>query len=93
MTGVVSWLTMDNGALTLRVQGSDGVGGVATADVPVTVSNVAPTVSMVGPASGSVHPVGQQVLFTGWFTDLGSADTHTAQWSFDGIRSVTPTLP
>jgi len=82
-TGAVSWPTVDNSAQTFRVSVSDGAGGSATGDVAVTVRNVAPTVTITGPSSGALYPIGTAVTFTGSFTDPGTADTHTATWTFD----------
>jgi len=82
-TGAVSWLTVDDAVQTIRVSASDGFGGVTPGDVAVTVLNVAPTVTITGPASGALYPIGTAVTFTGSFTDPGTADTHTATWSFD----------
>jgi hypothetical protein len=49
--------------------------------------NDPPTVSITGPASGSVYPVGAPVTFSGSFADE-AGDTHTAQWTFDGVSQA-----
>jgi PKD repeat protein len=48
--------------------------------------NDPPVVSITGPASGTVVAVGTPVAFTGSFTDE-AGDTHTAEWSFDGVSA------
>jgi PKD repeat protein len=76
------------GFVTLEVR--DGLGFTDTATAAVTVSNVAPA-----PNAGGDQTVneGDTVYFSGSFTDPGSCDTHTYQWTFgDGSPAVTGTL-
>ena len=51
----------------------------------MTVNNESPVVVITGPPSGAVFPVGYAVPFTGTFTDPGTLDAHTYQWTFDNI--------
>jgi PKD repeat protein len=79
----------DNGtyAVTLTVTDDDGA---ATTDVlTVTVANVAPEV--VAGADQTVDE-GQEVHFSGSFTDAGSADTHTIAWDFGDGCTASDTL-
>jgi len=85
VSGVFTWVTTHEGVVTLQVQASDGVGGVDTRDVLVNIGNVSPTAIIFNPTAGSVYAVGENVMFAARFLDPGSADTHTAVWTFDGI--------
>ncbi|HET8627389.1 MAG TPA: PKD domain-containing protein [Thermomicrobiales bacterium] len=78
---------IDAGTYTVTVAVTDGAGATGNGTLTVTVRNVAPQVTLTGPAPGTLVPVGQPVTFTGTFTDPGEADTHTAQWSFDGTTA------
>ena len=69
-------------AVQARVTDKDGGATILTGSVPV--ANVAPNVTITGPPAGSLYQVGQPVTFSGTFGDPGTADTHTATWSFDG---------
>ena len=58
--------------------------------VSVTITNVAPTAE-AGPSQ--TVDEGDTVSFSGSYTDPGSADTHTVEWSFgDGSPAQTGTL-
>jgi hypothetical protein len=72
----------DDGNWLVVVEASDGT-LTFKHDVLVRVTNVAPAAAITGPASGVVVAAGTPVAFTGTFTDAGTRDTHTAQWSFD----------
>jgi len=87
-SGAASWPTVDDGSYVLRVSVSDGASGADAEDVPVTVRNVAPTVTITGPAPNLSYEVGSTIGFTGSFTDPGTADTHTAQWSFGALTQA-----
>ncbi|HEX9269742.1 MAG TPA: PKD domain-containing protein [Candidatus Limnocylindria bacterium] len=73
-------------AITVRVTDDGGLTGSATATVHI--ANVAPTVTITGPAAGSFYPVGTPVSFSGTFSDPGTPDTHTAEWSFDALTAA-----
>ncbi len=90
VTGVFSWVTTHEAALALRVQVSDGAGGLDTKEVAVVVDNVAPTVTIINPTAGSVYAVGENVMLAGGFTDPGTGDTHTALWTLDGSEVPCP---
>jgi PKD domain len=66
-----------------RIVDKDGGATILTGSVPV--ANLAPSVAITSPPTGSLYQVGQPVTFSGYFSDPGKADTHTATWSFDGI--------
>jgi len=59
---------------------TEPAGGSAGGNAAVTINNVAPAVTITGPPSG-VFTVGTPVALTGSFTDSGTGDTHTAQWT------------
>ncbi|HEX6292918.1 MAG TPA: PKD domain-containing protein [Herpetosiphonaceae bacterium] len=69
--------------LTLLV--TDPYDASATGTALVTVRNANPVVTINGPASGSIFPVNTPINFAGSFTDAGILDTHTGQWTFDGV--------
>jgi parallel beta-helix repeat protein len=69
-----------------RVQVSDGKVAVE-ATTSVQVVNVPPAVAIES-IEPSIVAVGTEVLFQGSFTDPGTADTHVAQWTFDGVALV-----
>jgi uncharacterized repeat protein (TIGR01451 family) len=70
-------------SVTITEPDSDTANGNTT----VTVNNVAPTVSVQ--ASPTAVLVGEQVDFTGIFTDVGALDTHTIVWDFgDGVTTT-----
>lgn len=75
------------GTVGLRVTDNDGLNRIDAASV--TVSNVAPTVE-AGP--DQTANVGETVLFSGSFTDLGLLDTHTVSWNFGDGNTATETL-
>ncbi len=72
----------DQGAYTLRLTVGDGVDDVST-EIAFDVANVAPTVDL-GPdfslPEGTTIPSFQAILGS-TFSDPGSEDTHTFQWS------------
>ncbi len=69
----------DDGTYTVTLTVDDQYfGGRHSDTLTVTVNNVAPTVAPIsGPGSGVR---GQTLSFSGSFTDLGTADTHTTSW-------------
>jgi VCBS repeat-containing protein len=87
----------DNTVLVLDItatstEASNGDTASNSAAMTLTVNNVAPTVD--GGSDQTVNE-GDIVSFSGWFTDPGSADTHTIAWDFgDGTTAagtLTPT--
>ena len=70
-------------AVRARIVDKDGGETILTGSVPV--ANVPPSVTITGPPAGSLYQVGQPVTFSGTFTDPGTADTHAATWSLDGV--------
>jgi len=82
-----TWFDDYSGTVGLKVTDSDGLSDTATASV--TVNNVVPTVE----AGGDKSPyVGQNVSFSGNFTDPGTNDTHTIFWDFGDGTNTTGTL-
>lgn len=71
---------------TVTITADDGSGGTATTTFALSVNNVAPAVTITAPPSGSIYAVNTPVTFTGTFSDPGTLDTHTAQWTFDLIN-------
>ncbi|MFH1921247.1 MAG: PKD domain-containing protein, partial [Planctomycetota bacterium] len=69
----------DNGIYTVILTVFDDDLGVGTDTLTVIVNNVAPTVN-----AGPDQTVGEgaPVSFAGFFTDPGTADTHTILWNF-----------
>jgi hypothetical protein len=64
----------------------------ASKDVSINVINVPPIVTITGPTVGSVYPINTPVTFTGTYTDPGTAETFTAQWTFDSITTPVQTV-
>ncbi|MFL5892991.1 MAG: PKD domain-containing protein, partial [Solirubrobacterales bacterium] len=66
----------------VKVSADDGdAGGIATDEIEVAVSNLAPTADAHGPYSG---PWGSAISFNGSATDpAGSHDTLSYEWDFD----------
>ncbi len=86
----VTHLYADNGIYIVTLTVTDDDGGVGTDSLEVTVLNVAPTAE-----AGVDQTVdeGDVVLFSGSFTDPGTADTHTYFWDFgDGSPVISDTL-
>jgi hypothetical protein len=79
-TASYTWYDEYTGTATVEV--SDGEYTVE-ATAPVLVTNEPPDVLITGPAAGSIYPVNTPVEFTGSFTDVGTEDTHTAEWRFE----------
>jgi len=76
----------DNGVNTVTVTVTDDDGGVGILELTVIVLNVPPTVTISGPESAYE---GDEVWFTGSFTDPGWLDTHALVWDFgDGTEPV-----
>jgi len=73
---------------TARVEVSDGA-LTDTATVTVTVSNAAPTVNA---GLDQIAAPGEEVHFSGSFTDPGVVDTHTIIWDFGDSTTATDTL-
>ena len=78
----------DDGTYTVTVTVADDDGGTGTDSIQVTVTNVKPTVSPVV-MSDPAPVAGTLVQFSAPFTDPGSLDTHTAQWTWgDGTSGA-----
>jgi PKD repeat protein len=87
-TFALSHTYADNGTYQVTVTVDDGKGGIATDIITVTVNNAAPS---VGAISGYIAPIqkGRLANFSARFTDLGTADTHTARWDWgDGSSTI-----
>ena len=83
----LSYVYADNGTYIVTVVVSDDKGGVGTADVTVTVDNVAPTVDLITAPIDPVQ-VGTEITASASFADAGVLDTHTATWDWgDGSTS------
>lgn len=67
-----------HGSFTVNVRVTDEDGGVTTGATAVTVNNVAPSAVQVNGPSQAVP--GQEVTFTGTYTDPSAEDTHTLTW-------------
>jgi hypothetical protein len=84
--------TSTPGPRTATFTAVDGLGRTTTRTVSYTIENVAPEVGPIT-VTKSLVPIGQSVTATAPFTDPGTLDTHTAQWSFgDGTPSVAGTV-
>ena len=77
----------DDGTFTVLIRVIDDEGGVGSGDLEVETRNVAPVVD----AGLDVAPfVGEEIEFTGSFTDAGTDDTHSATISWgDGTPDTT----
>jgi hypothetical protein len=73
----------DNGVFALTLEACDDDGGCARTELPVPVQNLNPVAIITAPDPGALFAVGAPVTFSGSFTDLGTGDTHVAEWSFD----------
>jgi hypothetical protein len=83
----LSFTPDDNGIYLVNLQATDKDGDTGTESKTITVTNMPPVVAITGPAPGSIYPVGP-ITFTGTYSDPGTADTHTAQWTLNSI--ITP---
>ena len=85
----VSHAYADDGTYTVQVEATDDDGGVGSASRDVTVTNVAPTIESLTVPIEPV-PVGTPITASATFSDPGSGDEHTQQWSWgDGTTSDT----
>ncbi len=84
-----SCTTNDNGSRTVKGQIKDKDGGVREYTASVTVNNVAPTTTN---AVFTFNPVTREAKASFDFSDVGTADTHTASfaWSVNGTTTVRP---
>jgi len=77
----------------IQVTVTDDDGGVDVENTIVTVSNVNPVVtidSMVQPNPEFILPVIHTLEFYGSFSDVGTLDTHDAEWDWgDGVTEST----
>jgi len=76
------------GTTSVACTATDASGNTNSCGFTVTVTNPDPVVTITGPPSGSVYGVGENINFTGTFTDAGGG-THTAVWTF---TSANPTI-
>jgi hypothetical protein len=72
-------------AIGVTVVDKDGGSGSGTASL--TVNNVPPVAAITSPTAGTVLTVNKPVTFKGTFTDVGTRDTHTAQWRFNDLTT------
>ncbi|MEL4304261.1 PKD domain-containing protein, partial [Methanococcoides sp. LMO-2] len=89
-TGVTvtnTWSDDYSGNVSVRVTDDEGSTDIDT--TTLTVNNVAPVVD-AGP--DQTVNVGEDVVFSGSFTDLGSLDTHTIFWDFGDGNTTEGTL-
>jgi len=75
---------------TISVKVTDKDNADVTKTQAITVNNVAPTVSLISPQPGALIAVNTPLPFSGSFTDPGTADTHTAEWTFTTHSIVSP---
>jgi len=87
-TATHPYLDNDPGAITVTV--SDAESASAPASVAASVINVAPVVDAInGPA---LAVPGQTLAFGADFTDVGTLDTHTVEWTVTDPAGVATTL-
>ncbi len=79
----------DNGNYTTTLTITDNDNATTTKTLKITVNNVLPTVN-AGLDQSTI--VGNQVNFSGKFTDPGVLDTHTITWNFGDGTTTTGTL-
>jgi streptogramin lyase len=78
-----TFATTDNGFYAFVLEVSDGHGGTASDGVQVSVSNLDPVITGFTTPDAPVA-IGAPVGLSATFTDAGTADTHTAQFSVGG---------
>ena len=81
----------DEGTFVVTLQS----GTTSTKSAPINVMNVPPTAKITGFSGSSalVLTTQEDVNFSGTFSDPGTADSHTAIWTFgDGVTSSTTTI-
>lgn len=82
----VDYTYPDNGAFNVVATVTTAGGATGDSLIPVTINNVAP----VADAGADLFvDEGAVVMFTGGFTDPGSADTHTFSWNL-GDGTIIP---
>ncbi|HYI11426.1 MAG TPA: DNA/RNA non-specific endonuclease [Thermoanaerobaculia bacterium] len=78
----------DNGEYVVSVTVTDDAGATATASATVTVANAAPAIGTVTGPTGQLA-AGTPATVSVTYTDAGSADTHTATFTWsDGATST-----
>jgi DNA/RNA endonuclease G (NUC1) len=78
----------DNGTYAVTLVVSDPHGGTDTKSASIDVTNVAPVIGSVsGPSSAIANGTAATVALT--YSDAGSADTHTATYTWDDGSSAT----
>ena len=80
----------DDGTYTLTLTASDGFNPPIAASTTLTLFNVAPAVTITAPADGTEVTPGTVVSFTAPFTDVGTNDSHTCTFDYDGGAAVGP---
>jgi hypothetical protein len=83
--------TTDNGSRAVKLKILDDDGGFAEYTGDVTVVNVPPVVTSFTCPTGPVA-VNTSVTLTGAFTDVGTADTHTASIAWGDGNSAAATV-
>ncbi|WP_299490262.1 PKD domain-containing protein, partial [Acaryochloris sp. IP29b_bin.137] len=79
----------NNGEYTVTLTVSDEDGGSSSETLTVTVANIAPTVTL-GP--DQTINEGETLALSGAYTDPGSLDTHTVEWTLGDGTTITDTL-
>jgi PKD repeat protein len=67
---------------TVTLTAADDDGGISETSFDLAVANVAPTVGAISAPRDPVS-VGTSITASAAFTDPGTLDTHTAEWSWD----------
>ena len=80
----------DDGVYDLTLEVTDSNGDMVTANSKLTVSNVAP-VATINPIAVNIDE-GDQVDFTGLFSDVGTADIVSIEWDLGNGDIATDTL-
>ena len=79
----------DEGTFTVNLTVTDDLGAIGAATTTATIANVAPTVGVTIPATGTT---GDDLSFSGSFSDPGSFDSHALLWDFGDSTTNANTL-